>query len=152
VALLATLLGPPDSTDLAKHWAVDERVLGTRLPNDIKRLHAGYGEHPAAGMTLNGPGALSHNHDQIEFHIRQFFDGPIYPQPGGPLLIGNTEEVTLWWDTTRPDPDTWPVVVLQTGLSQRYDGGLADFLVVALTGRQPDLVRATPNSPTRLPT
>jgi hypothetical protein len=147
LALLATLLGPPDPPREAD-WSADEDALGARLPDDIKRLHAAYGPTPVERVSIAGPGTLARDHERYLPFAREFASYPMYPDPGGLLRWGSTEgRAGLWWDTTRPDPDTWTVVVDHSGTWQPYPGGLVDLLVAALTGRDHRLLRPTPSSP-----
>ncbi|HZM74746.1 MAG TPA: SMI1/KNR4 family protein [Candidatus Limnocylindrales bacterium] len=149
LAELATLLGPPDSDTIAD-WSTDERSLGTRLPADLKRLHAAYPELFFASISLLEPGQLVRYHDAIsEFALD---DRPAYPSPGGLLYCGGTENRdSLWWDTTDPDPDAWPVVVEIAGEFSPFPGNLTQLLVHTLTGRPPRLATGTVSAPPRRP-
>jgi hypothetical protein len=65
---------------------------------------------------------------------------PILPEPGGLLIWGTTSNGDLcFWDTSEVDPDRWTVVVfwLSARIWDRFDGGVADFLLAALRGDYP---------------
>jgi hypothetical protein len=149
LAQLATLLGSPDGETVAD-WSSDEQRLGTRLPTDLKRLHAAYPELSAGRVSIPPPGQVARYHEAIS----QFaLDGrPAHPRPGGLLYCGGTEtRNTIWWDTTDPDPDAWPVVVEVASEFTPFPGNLTQFLVHTLIGRPPKLAGGTVSAPPRRP-
>lgn len=65
---------------------------------------------------------------------------PIHPEPGGLLIWGhNSNTDVCFWDTRDADPDRWSVVVfLLSGRRwERFDGGMAEFLLAVLRGEHP---------------
>jgi len=149
LAELATLLGPPDSETIAD-WSSDERRLGTRLPADLKRLLAAYPELSFGSISIPPPGQVARYHETLS--KLTLGDRPAHPSPGGLLYCAGTENRdTLWWDTTDPDPDAWPVVVEEAGEFTPFPGTLTQLLVHTLTGRPPRLAGGTVSAPPRRP-
>ena len=53
------------------------------------------------------------------------------------------------WETSNPDPDSWPLVVIdQLGDRRRFNGTLTELLIATSTGRrQPALAYVAPGRP-----
>jgi hypothetical protein len=147
LAQLATLLGPPDGETVAD-WSTDEQRLGTRLPTDLKRLHAAYPELFVGRVSITKPGQVARYHETIsQFALG---DRPAYPHPDGLLYCGGTENRdSLWWNTTNPDPDTWPIVVERASEFTPFPGNLTQLLLHTLTGQPPKLAGGTVSAPPR---
>lgn len=125
-------------------WARIEQELGIRgLPGDYKMLMEGYGPLVIAGIFIVEPDEFAELHEENAGYFRDYPEsGAIHPDPGGLLFCATTEgRDTLWWDTTRPDPDRWTMAwQVDTGERQDFDGSLTELLVADLTGRlEPEL-------------
>ena len=137
LALLTTLLGPPDPGEI--DWTDAERGLGRRLPTDFKRLVAGYGETVLDGLSLGDPG----EHTQWFTELLDDDERPPYPV----VMCGSTEGRDLiGWNATNPDPDAWTVVVERVGELEPFDGTLTEFIIAVATGRF-DLLGIRPSEP-----
>jgi hypothetical protein len=128
---LRQLLPPPaDPVEPGRPdgWAAVETAIGTRLPSDFKAFTELYG----SGMVddflyLFNPfaagkdGNLLVEKDRVLAAYRQtrarFPDRlplPTFPEEGGVLPLGRTENGDeLYW-VTRRDPDDWPVALLES--------------------------------------
>jgi hypothetical protein len=157
---------PPPSTVVAPPWGEALDKIGFEFPEDYREFVDTYGagtfEPPRyVGLEVYAPhvnaldlrgrpgfeGFVAHHLDQV----RPYFTGPgaeevtrnsepipLYPEPGGLLSWGRTEESDqFFWLTEDANPDRWPVV----GWSRHdastfvFDGGMVEFLLALFTGR-----------------
>jgi hypothetical protein len=128
---LRRLLPPPDHpVEPARPdgWAAVERALGTGLPGDFKAFTERYGSGTVDDfLYLFNPfasgqdGNLVVEKDRVLAAYRQtrarFPDRlplPPFPEPGGVLPLGRTDNGDeLYW-VTDGDPDHWPVALLES--------------------------------------
>jgi hypothetical protein len=115
-------LGRPDG------WAQVERALGTGLPGDYKAFTERYG----SGMVddflylfnpfTQGPGwqpagrkdRVLAAYGQTRARFPDRLPLPAFPEPGGVLPLGRTDNGDeLYW-VTEGDPDRWPVALLES--------------------------------------
>jgi hypothetical protein len=101
----------------------------------------GYGDLVVGGIFIVPPEKLLSHHDVQANHLREWFADepgsarPIYPEPGGLLLCASTEgRDVLWWDTSNPDPDRWPILWDVEFDRHTFEGTLTELLVSDLTG------------------
>ena len=151
---LQQLLPPPaDPVEPARPdgWAAVERSLGTGLPGDFKAFTERYG----SGMVddflyLFNPfvagqdGNLVVEKDRVLAAYRQTrarFPNrlalPPFPEPGGVLPLGRTDNGDeLYW-VTDGDPDRWPVALVESraALQELHQVPVTGFLV-ALVANQ----------------
>ncbi|WP_157436293.1 hypothetical protein [Actinospica robiniae] len=75
--------------------------------------------------------------DAVALGDEETYPFPIHPEPDGLLIWGyNGNTDVCFWDTREADPDRWPVVVflLSSRSWERFDGGMAEFLLAILRG------------------
>lgn len=136
MALLATVLGPPDRGRKIdrRGW---ERKLGRRLPTDFIRLVAGYGEMVLDGLSFGDPAR------HTGWYADLCDDEPPFPV----VMCGGTEGRDLvGWNATDPDPESWTVVVDRAGNLEAFDGTIVEFVIAVATVRL-DLLYLTPSAP-----
>ncbi|MCP2341555.1 hypothetical protein [Actinomadura rupiterrae] len=154
LADLEGIIGPSVIAPRPVDWTAMEETFGLRLPADYKRLFDRYDNldfDNFLGVFNPGPDAdavladvgealeplriLTAAHETIHLmddhgrsrHAPRF---PIYPQPGGLLHWGTTQNGdSCLWLTTEPDPERWDVVVTDGGDWWRFHGTFVDFLV-----------------------
>ncbi|MFJ8084541.1 hypothetical protein ACIQ6Y_28465 [Streptomyces sp. NPDC096205] len=135
---------PPEP--VAVDWEVVEEWLGVRLPGDYRRLAGECGPVEVGGfLNVHVPCGDGDAYDWSRWLRRVLRDARgeagcpvLYPEPGGLLPWGDSEDGDLFfWDTSRSeDPDAWPVVVLHRGAIpgsgllpwHRYEVGLGAYL------------------------
>ncbi|MES9542865.1 hypothetical protein [Actinomadura sp. NPDC000600] len=158
VAELEALIGPPQKRPPAVDWPAIERGLGLTFPADHKELCARYPSLNFDGfLTWVNPGMWTPRvfvkgaKDGLEF-LRQrkahfpvmtLLDNrghetrrpaiPVYPEPGGLLMWGNTYNADHCMWLTDPDPEKWTIVIENANF-WHFQGGLLDFLVGILDG------------------
>jgi hypothetical protein len=108
-------------------WAEVEAALGTGLPNDFKAFTELYGSGTIDGFlylfnpfTQGQDGNLLVERDRVLAGYREtrarFPDRlpwPPFPEPGGVLPLGRTDNGDeLYW-VTQGQPDGWPVALLE---------------------------------------
>jgi hypothetical protein len=128
--LLRLLPPPADPVEPARPdgWAAVERALGTGLPGDFKAFTQRYGSGTVDDfLYLFNPfaagkdGNLVAEKDRVLAAYRQtrarFPDRlplPPFPEPGGVLPLGRTDNGDeLYW-VTDGDPDGWPVALVES--------------------------------------
>jgi hypothetical protein len=123
-------LAPPPSKPVESGsqdgWEKVERKLGTPLPADYKALTNLYGSgtfddflylfNPFAkgedGNLLHERGAVLEGYATSREKFPDRYPLPPFPEPGGVLPLGRTENGDeLYW-VTEGEPDAWPVMVL----------------------------------------
>jgi hypothetical protein len=134
-------------------WAAVEEWLDVPLPRDYKSL---IGEGPALTfdeqLLIASPfSQLRHLGSRIAYGSwclaclrRQFpeeFILPLFPEPGGLLCWGGDAGGGLYyWNTMKPDPEDWTIVVSgrpvgDAGQGEFHDCGLAEYLEGLASGR-----------------
>ncbi|MFS8101710.1 SMI1/KNR4 family protein [Lentzea alba] len=129
-------------------WAAVESDLGTALPTDYRVLVDNYrvlniGDFLSVFRPVGG---------EDEFSLREFadqtltnfrglredlpsdFPHPLYPEPGGLLPWGVTDNNDFLCWLVQGEPDQWPVVVTDVGNWWTHHGNMQSFLVGVLTG------------------
>jgi hypothetical protein len=113
---------PRDPVDGHGDWAAAEATLGLSLPADFKALVGRYGRgefcdllyvySPFGGRTLVDYGVQILADDrEVRAEFPQDYPYPLYPEPGGLLVWGESSNGhRLCW-LTEGAPDDWPVVV-----------------------------------------
>jgi hypothetical protein len=130
--------GQPDS------WAEVEAALGTGLPSDFKSFTELYGSGNVDDFlylfnpfTAGQDGNLLAEKDRVLESYRQTrvrfperLPLPAFPNPGGVLPLGRTDNGDeLYWVTTGP-PDGWPLVLVESraALQEIYRMPVTGFL------------------------
>jgi hypothetical protein len=144
---LRQLLPPPaDPVEPGRPdgWAEIEEALGTGLPSDFKAFTERYGSGKVDDFlylfnpfTLGEDGNLVAEKDRVLEGYRQTrarfperLPLPAFPDPGGVLPLGRTDNGDeLYWVTTG-DPDGWPVALLESraALQEIYHMPVTGFL------------------------
>lgn len=140
-ALLGDVGVPAPEVD----WPAVEASLGTALPTDFRVLADNYPTlciddflhvvHPAGEWTLREQneqvlGALRGHRDNFPEYVPH----PLFPEPGGVLCWGVTDNGDeLFW-LTEGEPDEWKVVVNNDDDGWTFDGGILSFLSGVLRG------------------
>jgi hypothetical protein len=137
--------GQPDS------WAEVEEALGTGLPSDFKAFTELYGSGKVDDFlylfnpfTVGQDGNLLAEKDRVLEGYRRTRDRfperlplPAFPDPGGVLPLGRTDNGDeLYWVTTG-HPDGWPVALLESRAARQevYSMPVTGFLA-ALAANQ----------------
>jgi hypothetical protein len=149
---LARMVSLPSTTRTQEDWEAVERSLGLALPGDYKNLIEVVGPGAFDGyLLLPSPFFVSKTDNQFDFfqyvdYAEDAMDAPLergelpyplYPDPGGMLVWGGTiDGDLLFWNTTRPDPDTWTVVACDRWPEywMEFRGSVTGFLVAYLSG------------------
>jgi hypothetical protein len=151
--LLQLLPPPADPVEPARPegWAAVEAALGTELPGDFKAFTQRYGSGTVDDfLYLFNPfaqgqdGNLLVEKDRVLAAYRQtrvrFPDRlalPPFPEPGGVLPLGRTDNGDeLYW-VTDGDPDGWPVALVESraALQELHQVPVTGFLA-ALAANQ----------------
>ncbi|GAA1899812.1 hypothetical protein [Actinomadura bangladeshensis] len=172
VADLEALIGPPRKRPPAVDWRTLESGMGLTFPADHRELCARYSSLHFDGLltwvnsglwepraTIQGAkdeleflrqrklnfSEMTLLDDQGQWSKRPAF--PVYPEPGGLLMWGNTYNADHCMWLTDPDPEKWTIVI-ENGNFWHFHGGLLDFLVGILEGsvRCPLLPEGWPSS------
>jgi hypothetical protein len=149
-------------------WTAVERWLAVRLPEDYKDLIGegsaltfdrelmiaspfgesnpngsslgdmiGYGSWSLGDMIGYGSWSLAY----LRHHFPAQFNVALFPESGGLLCWGiDGGGGVYYWDTSRPDPNDWTIVVsgrpvMDDGLGEFHDCGLAAYLTGLASGR-----------------
>jgi hypothetical protein len=128
---LRLLLPPPtDPVERGRPdgWAKVEAALGTRLPDDFKAFTEQYGSGKVDDfLYLFNPFAAGQDgnlvfekdrvlaaYTQTRVKLPQRLPLPPFPEPGGMLPVGRTDNGDeLYW-VTAGDPDDWSVALLES--------------------------------------
>lgn len=137
---LVQLVAPPAApVDAHGDWAVVETVIGTRLPDDYKRLVETYGWGEFCDfLYLRTPFGTS-KHNGIEWQSahpakspeqdRERYPNPLHPAPGALLIWGTTMDADRLCWLTDGAPEKWPVVVWSSeGWYETHAVGAAEFI------------------------
>lgn len=128
-------------------WEPVEAALGTALPQDYKDFVRVYGSgYFMQILGVHVPGSANLN-TQLEHQVRvwaetfrEFGDAPypVWPEPGGLMAFGGTDngDVLSWLQ--RGMPDEWVVVVWDRGLQEFeiLECSLTDFLAGMASGER----------------
>ncbi|GHF40817.1 hypothetical protein GCM10010218_22790 [Streptomyces mashuensis] len=147
---LCRICPPPGGTPHVD-WAAVEHALGMPLPADYKQLADAYGPgefcgfihlyHPHAPtpwVNLTGPMPTTIRQQLQHDHDSGTRPAPHDPQHLFPIGVTDNGEY-LYWITEPPiAPDQWHVALTEARgpLWHTHEGGIADFLVAVLTGRE----------------
>ncbi|GIZ97418.1 MULTISPECIES: SMI1/KNR4 family protein [Tsukamurella] len=159
ISRLLEIVPPPAEPPSPQDWQAAEAQLGSPLPDDYKDFIGTYGPGSFWGE-LNiapplwianergkSPGAVNFLHDISE-------ERPDYVDVAGngagsfDEIYGDRDDSYLWlgfsgtgqnlfWRTTAPDPNSWPVVVTDNASIDYEAGGIVAYLVELLSGRFP---------------
>jgi hypothetical protein len=132
-------------------WPRVEAELGTGLPDDFKRFTELYGSgkfddflyllNPfaadPAGSLLGARDTMLEAYTETRAKFPERLPLPPWPQPGGLLPLGRSDNGNeLYW-LTEGSPAAWPVVAF-AGRSTRHevhDGPVTAFLALLLSGK-----------------
>lgn len=162
---LKRMLPPPPLAIVDPPWSESSTQVGFDFPRDYQEFVASYGGGiivtPRVSPDLevaiphlwqcSGSEAVGfvgfverHLEDYEEFLEAEASSGlhefPIgcFPSPGGLLSWGEASNSDMFfWSTVAVDPNEWKVVVFERhpGVFVTYEGGMVDFLVDLLGGR-----------------
>jgi hypothetical protein len=150
---LRELVPPPEKpveTGTADGWAEVERALGTPLPADFKAFTNLYGSGAFDGFlylfnpfTAGEDGNLLHERGAVldgyatsRARFPDRYPLPPFPEPGGVLPAGRTDNGDeLYW-VTEGEPDAWHVVVLgaRGAKQETHHTTITGFLAALLSG------------------
>lgn len=161
---LMALLGEPDRSVTPVPWHLSRAEVGMDFPADFRGFVDRFGggqfrrelavHSPTAWASPGSPNGferfiLDTTEDGSigDYLAGAYEDGdydecphPVYPEPGGLLLWGNTWNADqLFWLTEGEDPDKWPVAIWYRQLAEwdTFDGGFAAFSLALITGAYP---------------
>lgn len=174
VERLAEVLGPPDRQPVPAPWERSRAEIGFEFPSDYRELIDLYGSfriydelsvwgpnlRPDAPGAPGGFAGFVWNTTQEggvgDYLAGAYEDGdlaecpyPVFPAPGGLLIWGNNPNGDhCFWLTEGDDPDRWPVAIWYRQLAKwdRFDGGVAAFLLEVVTDRYPLADEIAPRS------
>ena len=143
-------LGRPDG------WAEVEAALGTELPGDFKAFTEPYGSgtvddflylfNPFAagqdGNLLAEKDRVLEGYRQTRARFPERLPLPPFPDPGGVLPLGRTDNGDeLYW-VTQGDPDGWPVALLEarTALQELHAMPVTGLLAALAANQLPSRI------------
>lgn len=150
-SLLNVLPSPqnPVEAPSPNNWSAVEAQLG-KLPTDYKAFLEGFGSGSIDGfLWVFNPVSANHYLNLIQAKepvitaLKELRAGgepcpyPLYPEPGGLLPFGRTDNGdALFWQTVG-EPDKWPVVVnaARDPTYEKFECDMTDFLAGILTRR-----------------
>jgi hypothetical protein len=175
VERLREILGPPADEPSRVPWHQAPAEVGFAFPADYRDLVDLYGSIRINGelsvwtpsLRPSEPGApvgftgfvwkTTHEGGIGDYLGGCYEDGdfdecpyPPYPEPGGLLIWGSNPNVDhCFWLTEGDDPDKWPIAIWYRQLAKwdRFDGGMADFLLAVVTGQYELADELAPPSP-----
>ncbi|MFD9460363.1 SMI1/KNR4 family protein [Streptomyces sp. NPDC060027] len=139
-ARLVRLVAPPAApVDARGDWITVETVIGTRLPEDYKRLVEAYGWGEFCDFLYLRTPFGTNRHNGIEWQSprpagspardRERCPHPLHPAPGGLLIWGTTTDADRLCWLTDGAPEQWPVVVWSSeGWYETHRMSAAEFL------------------------
>lgn len=140
----------PTETGDPDRWPAVEEAMGTPLPADFRAYTATYGSGAFDGFLYlfnpfapDGPGNLVHERDatlRAYTETRERFPDrlplPPFPEPGGVLPLGRSDNGDeLYW-VTSGKPDDWQVTVLASRAARQETHAMTvtAFLATLLAG------------------
>ena len=148
IETLIKVVPPPAAPDEAFNgpWEPIETELGTALPQDYKDFVRLYGSgyfmefmgidipssrNPNVRLESKAPAVRSAFLEDEELAY------PLWPDPGGLLAFGGTDNGDYLFWLARGAPDDWRIVVWDRGLQEfeAFDCSLTDFLAGLATGK-----------------
>jgi len=159
VERLQELLPPPaEPVELGRPdgWAEVEAALGTELPGDFKAFTERYGSgtvddflylfNPFAagqdGNLLAEKDRVLEGYRQTRARFPERLPLPPFPDPGGVLPLGRTDNGDeLYW-VTQGDPDGWPVALLEarTALQELHAMPVTGLLAALAANQLPSRI------------
>ena len=180
VGQIAELMPPPVSAVVAPPWDEALPEVGFAFPADFRDFADLYGggsindgiiiEVPTLGPNGSGKrtgfgGFVDQSAAVVRSEIGEMWQNaialngdqtlpsPVLPEPSGLMMWGyNQFGETCFWDTRDADPDRWTVVAFFSSSRrwERFDGGMADFVLATLQGNVPfaeDMFRVSAGQP-----
>jgi hypothetical protein len=140
---------PSVTVDGSGSWDSTETRLGTGLPSDYKAYIEMYGtgrldgfiwvlnpfsRNPNLNLMTKGDAALRTLRELQSKHECEV-PYPLYPEAGGLLPWGITDNGDVLYWLTAGEPKEWPVVLnaARDARTERHEGGMAAFLVRVLS-------------------
>jgi hypothetical protein len=153
-------LAPPPEIPLEPghpaRWPAVEAALGTALPADYKAFVAAYGTgmfddflYVFTPFATDSDGNLLRQRDValqaftwLRERVPEVAPLPAFPEPGGLLPLGRTQNGDQLFWLTEGEPDGWPVVAFASRSTEpeRHELGLVAFLARLLSGTLPTAV------------
>jgi hypothetical protein len=167
---LKAIVAPPEKPTGAgtpQGWRDVENKLGTTLPDDYKAIVDCYGIGWFGNwICLDSPfyefsfpkrhydicASMRHS---IESDPESFPPYPLFPAKGGLLFFGHSDNCDPLCFVTEGKPNKWPIVTMDNKYLRdyydRFEMGLADFLVKWLSGRiEGECIRKQPSRANRV--
>lgn len=161
---LAALLGWTERFDPELTWDEVDAALGYRLPGDFKLLMSRF---PSGSFCtrfsvyspVESRTALARFSQKQQMILGMYRDiraksservsYPLYPESGGVLPWGTSDESYLFFRTIPDDdPDRWPSMFVYLDSSDwsdsEYPGTTSEFMLGMLSGRLPDFFEPDP--------
>ena len=151
---------PRSHRPTAKDWIRVEKALSTKLPDDYKAAMGTIGMGTFLGdFTFLAPNEkwpdldmandVKGNPEIWEFIKEEAEADPenhpraLFPEKGGFLKFGESPDAfALCWDTEDPDPNNWPIVLVDLENSwyirEKFRMPFSEFLFRGLTGKLPE--------------
>jgi hypothetical protein len=141
----------PVETGDPGRWPEVEKAMGTALPRDYKDLTTTYGSGRFDELLWlfnpfgpAGDGNLVDERDQVladyaesRRKFPEHYPLPPWPEPGGLLPLGRSDNGNeLYW-VTKGEPEDWAVALFgaRSPRSEVHDGGIVRFLADLVSGR-----------------
>lgn len=144
---LMSLIPPPAEPFEAFEgpWEPVEADLGTALPQDYKDFVRAYGSGYFMGFLGVSVPASANANVRLDHQVRTWSEVfaededapyPVWPEPGGLMPFGDTDNGDVLFWLRRGAPDDWVVVVWDRGMQdfETLDCGLTDFLAGVASG------------------
>ena len=140
---------PPSRPPAPVDWAAARQALGVELPDGYRWLAETYGPGVFDGwLKFHVPGAgwfdmVATTERKAEMTRTWLQDPqtppypyPVFPQPGGLVVWGDTYDTDILAWATAGDPERWPVIAqdFESLGTQRYDGPTEQVLLALLDG------------------
>jgi hypothetical protein len=148
LAELATLVTiPMTPIGTTGDWESVEQRLGIRLPDDYKQFVRLFGACTFGELIPIHVSSPFSRLNSLDAHIEGIGNGyrlmrkfgplpfPVYPEPGGLLGWGNTDNGDYLNWLTIGDAENWPIVVWLNGDFERYEMGIVKFLTEVVSQR-----------------